>query len=305
MHLVGRRHRPASDRDGDARHRTWRARARRFRGQHLLPQRRPRRLQRAVCRARGAHRARGRTRAGQHGGGAADPSPPGRGMNEVRDDNTQLRRGLNAWDATLLVLGLVVGGGIFLTPPSIAKSIPSAGWILGVWIVGGLLSIFGGFVYSELGTMMPEPGGMYLYIGKAFGALPGFLYAWVAYFVILAGADAAVAVGFAEYLSVFFPRLGNNRILFHLGVFPISAGQVVAVAAVLILSATHYIGIKEGSRIQGFFTSLIVLALLGMVIGGVLVPVPASNGAAAAHPPIPLAALGTAMVAVFWVYYGW
>jgi len=226
-------------------------------------------------------------------------------MNEVRDDNTQLRRGLNAWDATLLVLGLVVGGGIFLTPPSIAKSIPSAGWILGVWIVGGLLSIFGGFVYSELGTMMPEPGGMYLYIGKAFGALPGFLYAWVAYFVILAGADAAVAVGFAEYLSVFFPRLGNNRILWQAGTFTISAGQLVAVAAVLLLSATHYIGVKEGSRIQGFFTSLIVLALTGMVIGGVIVPAPHGVASGGPQAPITLAALGTAMVAVFWTYYGW
>jgi basic amino acid/polyamine antiporter, APA family len=224
-------------------------------------------------------------------------------------DSGELRRGLNAWDTTLLVLGLVLGGGIFLTPASIAKSLPSAPIILTVWVVGGVLSVFGGFVYSELGTMMPRPGGMYLYIHEAFGALPGFLYAWIAYFVILAGADAAVAVGFAEYLSVFFPGLGTSRILVHVGRFPISAGQMVAVGAVLILSATHYIGIKVGSRIQGFFTSLIVLALLGMVIGGALVPAPALRGSAAAsapvHSPIPLSALGTAMVAVFWVYYGW
>src|SRR5262249_1034664 len=157
-----------------------------------------------------------------------------------------LRRGLNAWDTTLLVLGLVLGGGIFLTPASIAKSLPSGAVILAVWVVGGVLSVFGGFVYSELGTMMPQPGGMYLYSHEAFGALPGFLYAWIAYFVILAGADAAVAVGFAEYLSVFFPGLGTSRIVFHLGSFPISAGQLVAVGAVLVLSATHYIGIKEG-----------------------------------------------------------
>ncbi len=219
-----------------------------------------------------------------------------------------LRRGLNAWDTTLLVLGLVVGGGIFLTPSSIARSLPSASWILGVWIVGGLLSIFGGLVYAELGAMMPQPGGMYVYIREAFGSLPAFLYAWVAYFVILAGAGAAVAVGFAEYLSVFFPGLGTKRILFTAAGVSISAGQLVAVAAVLLLSATHYVGIKEGSRIQGFFTFLILLALAAMIVGGAVAarpPRPVWPAGLAGAGPIGLAAFGTAMVAVFWVYYGW
>ncbi|MEO8432454.1 MAG: amino acid permease [Acidobacteriota bacterium] len=216
----------------------------------------------------------------------------------------ELRRGLNAWDTTLLVLGLVLGGGIFLTPASIARALPSAPWILAVWIVGGVLSIFGGLVYAELGAMMPRAGGMYVYIREAFGSLPAFLYAWVAYFVILAGAGAAVAVGFAEYLSVFFPSLGTKRLLFSAAGIPISAGQLVAVAAVLLLSATHYVGIKEGSRIQGFFTFLIVLALGAMLVGGAVVARPLRSPAPAAG-PIGVAAFGTAMVAVFWVYYGW
>ena len=94
--------------------------------------------------------------------------------------------------------------------------------------------------------MMPEAGGMYLYIRDAFGPFPAFLYAWVAYFVILAGADAAVAVGFAEYFSVFFPALGTKHVLFTAAGLPISAGQLVAVAAVLVLSATHYVGVARG-----------------------------------------------------------
>ena len=222
----------------------------------------------------------------------------------------ELRRGLNLWDTTLLVLGLVLGGGIFLTPAAIAQAIPSAKWILLAWVVGGALSIFGGFVYSELGAMKPEAGGMYVYIRDAFGAFPAFLYAWMAYFVILAGADAAVAVGFAEYFSVFFPALGTKHVLFSPAGFPISAGQLVAVAAVLVLSATHYVGVREGSRIQGVFTLLIVIALLWLVVGGALAKAPAaptSTSAAAALPaaPITAAAFGTAMVAVFWCYYGW
>jgi APA family basic amino acid/polyamine antiporter len=216
----------------------------------------------------------------------------------------ELRRGLNLWDTTLLVLGLVLGGGIFLTPAAIAKALPSPSWILAAWVLGGLLSIAGGFVYAELGAMMPQAGGMYLYIREAFGPLAAFLYAWISYFVILAGADAAVAVGFAEYLSVFFPKLGTGRVLWTLGGLPISAGQLIAVAAVLLLSATHYVGVKEGSRIQGFFTALMVLALGGMVIGGALSP-RAFPGGGPSPVRIAPAALGTAMVAVFWCYYGW
>ncbi len=216
-----------------------------------------------------------------------------------------LRRGLTLWDTTLLVLGLVLGGGIFLTPAAIAKAIPGAGWILAAWIVGGLLSIAGGLVYAELGAMMPRAGGMYLYIREAFGALPAFSYAWLAYFVILAGANAAVAAGFAEYLSVFFPALSTKNVLFGAAGLPISAGQLVAVAAVLVLSATHYVGVREGSRIQGVFTLLIVLALVWLVGGGAIAPAPAAAPSASAAVPLSSAAFGVAMVAVFWCYYGW
>jgi basic amino acid/polyamine antiporter, APA family len=218
----------------------------------------------------------------------------------------ELRRGLNLWDTTFLVLGLVLGGGIFLTPSSIAQAIPSAPWILAAWVVGGLLTLAGGLVYAELGAMMPQAGGMYLYIREAFGALPAFLYAWVAYFVILAGAGAAVAVGFSEYLSVFFAGLGTKNVLFQAAGVPISAGQLVAVAAVLLLSATHYVGVKEGSRVQGVFTLLIVLALAGLVIGGAVAARPAASASAGtASPPPTAAGFGIAMVAVFWCYYGW
>lgn len=218
----------------------------------------------------------------------------------------ELSRGLNLWDTTLLVIGLVVGGGIFLTPASIAKALPDSRWILAVWIVGGLLSIAGGFVYAEMGAMIPKSGGMYVYIREAFGELPAFLYAWVAYWVILAGADAAVAVGFAEYFSVFFPGLSTSRVLFTLGPASVTAGQLVAVSAVLVLTATHYVGVKEGARVQGLFTSMIILALLWIAVGGLLVPAPA-GAAPTPSPAIPItaAAFGTAMVAVFWTYYGW
>lgn len=227
-------------------------------------------------------------------------------MREASRPGPELARGLNLWDATFVVLGLVLGGGIFLTPSAIAKALPAEWAILTVWIVGGVLSIMGGFVYAEMGAMIPKAGGMYLYFREAFGELPAFLYVWVAYWVIQTGANAAVAVGFATYFSVFFPQLSTARIVANVGSFPISAGQLVAVALTIVLSATHYIGVRKGARIQGVFTLLIVLALVWLALGGLISGAPAASvSAPATAPPIGLSAFGIAMIAVFWCFYGW
>ncbi len=227
-------------------------------------------------------------------------------MSEGASRGGELARGLGLWDTSLLVLGLCIGGGIFLTPSGIAKAVPSDTWILGLWIIGGLLAIAGGLVYAELGAMMPQAGGMYVYFREAFGELPAFLYAWVAFWVIIIGADAAVAIGFARYLAVFLPGLGEGNVVLALGPASISAAQLVAVALTLMLSATHYVGIKEGARVQGVLTSMILLAMLWIAVGGAV----AERPAAAAPVPAPLTALtivgvGTALVAIFWTYYGW
>ena len=221
-------------------------------------------------------------------------------------DSGELARGLNLWDTTLLVLGLVIGGGIFLVPASIAKALPSERGILAVWIVGGVLTLCGGLVYAEMGAMLPRAGGMYVYFRDAFGELPAFLYAWVAYWIILSGAAAAVAVGTVEYLSVFLPAISSKRILLT-GPLSISAGQVVAVVLTLLLSATHYVGVRAGARIQGVFTASIVVALLVLAVGGVLAPAPPAAAAVVPAPQVPIgpAAFGVALVAVFWCYYGW
>jgi len=231
---------------------------------------------------------------------ASAPGPP-------PAEQPALVRGLNLWDTTLVVLGLVLGGGIFLTPAAIAQALPAKWAILTVWIVGGLLSVVGGLVYAEMGAMIPRAGGMYLYFKEAFGELPAFLYVWVAYWVIQAGSNAAVAVGFATYFSVFFPQLSTSRVVTELGPLPISAGQLVAVALILVLSATHYIGIRRGVRIQGVFTLLIVLALVWLGVGGLVAGAPPRPPAppAAAHAPISAAGFGVALIGVFWCFYGW
>jgi APA family basic amino acid/polyamine antiporter len=213
-----------------------------------------------------------------------------------------LARRLGAWDLMLLAAGGSIGGGIFLTPAAIARQIPDPRWILAAWITGGVLTIAGGLVYAELGALLPEAGGTYAYLREAYGDLAAFLYGWIACFVIETGSMAAVAVGLAEYLGAFFPRIGAHVVAFRAGSLPVSTGQVVAIAAVAALSVTHVLGVREGVRIQGAFTSVIIVAMVALSLGGI-----ASRGSILRSPgrPVSAGAFTGAMIAVLWSYYGW
>jgi APA family basic amino acid/polyamine antiporter len=213
-----------------------------------------------------------------------------------------LARRLGARDLMLLAAGTTIGGGIFLTPATIARQIPDVRWILAAWITGGFFTIAGGLVYAELGALFPEAGGTYLYIREAYGDLTAFLYGWMACFVMDTGAMAAITVGLAEYLGVFFPRIGAHVVAFHVGSLPVSTGQAVAVGAVAVLSATHILGVREGVRIQGAFSSVIILAMAALSIGGI-----AAHGMTKASPPQPVSAgaFAGAMIAVLFSYAGW
>src|SRR5205085_2783371 len=165
----------------------------------------------------------------------------------------------------------------------------------------------GSLVYSELGAMFPETGGTYVYLREAYGGLAGFLYAWTYFFVYNAGGVAALSTGFAQYGGAFVPSLSMTHVLARPLGLPISAGQLVAVAATLLLSATHYVGVKEGARVQAFFTLLIVATMVGLVVFGALAPSPAAAASAPRSPALPItaSAFGVAMVGVLWTYDGW
>ena len=116
---------------------------------------------------------------------------------------SELRRELGVFSAALLVVGGIIGSGIFFTPAEVARALPSGGWIFAVWSLGGCLALAGALTYAELGAMLPDAGGPYVYIRQAFGSLPAFLYGWMALLSIASGAIAAVAMGFAGYLARF------------------------------------------------------------------------------------------------------
>jgi len=220
-----------------------------------------------------------------------------------------LIRQLNLFDSTMMMVGLVIGSGIFLTTGIMAQSIPSAGLILLTWIVGGFLTLAGALTFAELGAAMPEAGGQYVYLREAYGHLYGFLFGWVLFLVAMGGSIAALAVGFAEYLSYFFPALSMDNIIFSTRLFSLSIGKLVAICAIVILSIINYIGAGFGKIIQNIFTVLKIGSILGLILFGFLIgnttsfslnlsPVNYSFGQL-------FFGFGIALIAVSWAFDGW
>jgi len=233
-------------------------------------------------------------------------------MNDLRPDEDGLRRGLGGFDATMLVIGIVIGSGIFLTTGTIARDLPSPALILVAWLVGGVLSLAGALTFAELGSTWPQSGGLYVYLREAYGTFAGFLFGWLTFLVYQTGAAAAVAVGFAEYLGYFLPALGMDRELLHLTIGPltwsVAVGQVTACVALLSLTAVNVHGVRTASLLQNGLSALKLLAVAAFAVvgvwmgkqGGVIVPT-------TALPPSGswITALGIALVAVLWTFDGW
>jgi APA family basic amino acid/polyamine antiporter len=220
----------------------------------------------------------------------------------------QLVRGLGAWDAALLTIGSILGTGIFITTGDIARVLPHAGLILALWLAGGVLTLAGALTYAELGTLFPRAGGQYQFLKEAYGPLPGFLFGWGAFFVIMSGGIATLAVGFGEYLGAFVPFFSTRNPVLALpfGGVVVNGGQLAGALAIALLTAVNYLGLREGAGLQNFVTLVKVASLVGLAAFGLAVPATAVPHVAAPLPPGNLlAALGVGMIAVLWSFDGW
>ena len=229
------------------------------------------------------------------------PPPPDEG----------LVRALGLGSAVLFVLGSVIGSGIFLTTGSMAAVLPSPTLIIAAWVAGGVIALTGGLTYAEMGAMYPNSGGVYVYLREAFGPLVAFLYGWAALLVFFSGGIAAVAVGFADYVSYFVPALSTSRIIWSLGtplgLWSVSAAQAVAVIAIVALAAINYVGVRTGNLVNIVLTiakvaglaALPILALVASEASPAWVPVVPADLAR------PLAGFGIAMIAVLWTNDAW
>lgn len=175
---------------------------------------------------------------------------------------------LNLFDATMIVAGSMIGSGIFIVSADIARNVGSAGWLILVWIITGIMTLTAALSYGELSSMYPKAGGQYVYLKEAYNPLIGFLYGWSFFAVIQTGTIAAVGVAFSKFLAYLVPELGNNYYLFSIGKLNIYSGQLVAIIIIIILTYINTRGVKEGKFIQTFFTAAKLIALLGLIIFG-------------------------------------
>ena len=195
----------------------------------------------------------------------------------------------------MVVIGGIIGSGIFINPRLVAETLDSTWLVLAAWVTGGLVALCGAFAYAELGARFPKAGGQYVYLKDAWHPLAGFLYVWALLFIIETGAMAAVAIIFAEYLLRF---LGRDT----------ASALPLAIAALIVVSAINYIGVKPGSRVLNLFVVLKVAALAVLIGIGLLLPdgapgwlteTRASTGSGT------LVAFGAALIPILFAYGGW
>jgi APA family basic amino acid/polyamine antiporter len=186
----------------------------------------------------------------------------------MSDQPKSFRRSFGLLDATMIVAGSMIGSGIFLVSADITRNVGSAGWLVLIWIITGVLTLTAALSYGELSGMFPHAGGQYVYLKEAFNRLTGFLFGWSFFTVIQAGSIAAVGVAFAKFSAYLFPVLSEKNILLDLGLIQISAAQVTAILLIVLLTFINTLGVKEGKLIQTCFTLAKIAALLALIIFG-------------------------------------
>jgi basic amino acid/polyamine antiporter, APA family len=200
--------------------------------------------------------------------------------------NTEFVKGLGLTSATTLVMGSMIGSGIFIVSAEIAREVNSPALLIGAWVVTGFMTIVGALSYGELAAMMPRAGGQYVYLRESLGPLWGFLYGWTLFLVIQTGTIAAVGVAFGKFLGVFFPSISSTHWILHFWKAPpirigpmvlgnmdvgLNTQNLIAILVVVALSIINVFGIKTGALIQNVFTIAKASALFGLVVLGLAI----------------------------------
>jgi APA family basic amino acid/polyamine antiporter len=190
---------------------------------------------------------------------------------EQVDASTHFKRELGVFDSTMLVIGSMIGSGIFIVSADIARTVGSPGYLLLVWLVTGVLTMIAALSYGELAGMMPQAGGQYVYLREAYNPLVGFLYGWTFFLVIQTGTIAAVAVAFAKFTGVLLPWFSEKHVLATVFGLHVSAAQLLAIVSIVVLTYINIQGVHTGKLVQNVFTIAKVLALFGLILLGIAV----------------------------------
>jgi APA family basic amino acid/polyamine antiporter len=225
----------------------------------------------------------------------------------------ELKRDLGPWAAASIVVGTVIGSGIFLVPRAMIQRVGTPEWVFFIWVFGGLLSLAGALTYAELAAAMPEAGGEYNYLSEAYGPMWGFLYSWTQMWVAKSGSIATLGTGFFYYFTTFFPTLDAVFYKVPLPIGPnggpleLRYGQLFAMGLILALAWLNYFGVKIGGNVQLAVTAIKVALIAFIIIAGLMFGNPHPAAAPQPGPVIPLTSAGffAALVAALWAYDGW
>jgi APA family basic amino acid/polyamine antiporter len=186
----------------------------------------------------------------------------------MQKETLTLKRELSLLDGTMLVVGSMIGSGIFIVSAGITQNIGSAGWLIAIWVVSALITITAAVSYGELSAMFPHAGGQYIYLKESYNKLIAFLYGWSFFSVIQTGTIAAVGVAFSKFTAYLIPSVSDTNILFEVGTFQLNAAQLVSIATIIFLSYINSKGVKNGKYIQTVFTITKIASLFGLIIFG-------------------------------------
>jgi basic amino acid/polyamine antiporter, APA family len=241
-------------------------------------------------------------------------------IGEVKEKRLELVRGLGAWASGAIVVGTMIGTGIFLKPAEMAHDGRFVSVVFAAWIVGGILSLFGALSYAELGAMIPEAGGEYAYLRRGLGPLWGFLFGWMHSIVGRPASQSSIAAGLVRFLAFLIPAIGAPIFTLHIAVpgltnwlqpydFVFTWAQPMAVLWLVIMTAVNYLGVRVGGAVQVFLTTIKVVSVFIVIGVALFAPTPS------AHAPDPIwpsaldagvfSAFLAALAAALWAYDGW
>lgn len=186
------------------------------------------------------------------------------------ENKEEFKKELGLLDGTMLVVGSMIGSGIFIVSSDIARNVGSAGWLLVVWLLSGIMTVIAAVSYGELSAMFPKAGGQYVYLREAYNKLIAFLYGWSFFAVIQTGTIAAVGVGFSKFAAYLIPSLSDENILFSVGSININAAQIVSIITIIFLTYLNSRGVKNSKILQTFLTIIKIASLFGLLIFGLI-----------------------------------
>ena len=184
------------------------------------------------------------------------------------ENNTEFKRELGLLDGTMLVVGSMIGSGIFIVSADIVRQVGSAGWLLAIWLLTSLITIIAAVSYGELSAMFPKAGGQYVYLKEAYNKLIAFLYGWSFFAVIQTGTIAAVGVAFSKFTAYLIPAFSDENILFTIGSFKLNAAQIVSIVTIVLLTFLNSKGVKNSKVMQTLLTIIKIASLVGLIVFG-------------------------------------